>query len=732
MDGDAHTATPEAKGGFWTGMLLTLVPFVLFGLVDWVLTAVETGSCDRATWLSLAMLASLWALAGTVFSLACKAISWLMLGRSGNRRALQWVQEWWVRACAEPGSAMDGRRIAGAAGIIAGIITFCALSVVFIASLIANRHGPVLIAVTAVVGQLAIGALAVLVGVVTFRLKRWAFELVGPGSVLARAFSFRNTVFLLAELSAGILIVVLVLCWETAVAVDGIAWLLLVLAAGVASPLLHFHLGHRVRAGIWILAIPLAALVTLAATAQSESTRYVLAAHSYTGKYFYKLVQKSTDFDGDGASVFPVWEDCAPFDSKYHPMATEVPGNGVDENCDGLDEIPAFDAGGDTPRKQVVTKGPKPDFLLITTDATRVDHISYLGYERKTTPGIDKLAKGSVVFTWAFSQDSGTGPSSWALMAGKTPFQVNLTDANRFPPRYAEGETTLAQVLKQGGYATAAVNCARMYGQKRWNIRDGFDHYKMVCGKKERYVAPIVLKGALARLRKVAGQEKPFFLWVHFLDPHYPYENHAAYQFGDRPIDNYDEEIRYTDEHIGKLLEAARKLKRDRPLYIVIHADHGENFAEHGKAPHARTLYKEVTHVPIIFNGPDIKPRLVDAPVALGDLYPTFIDLAGLEIPEGCTMVSQARVLFGEEGDYDRLVFQENSWSRPRRHVKGVAGKRFHMLMDLTTRTTELYDMVEDAAEKNNLVGKGLAEEKDLKKALQWFIQTTTMPKELQ
>ena len=225
------------------------------------------------------------------------------------------------------------------------------------------------------------------------------------------------------------------------------------------------------------------------------------------------------------------------------------------------------------------------------------------------------------------------------------------------------------------------------------------------------------------------AQPKPVFLWVHYYDPHHPYHDHRDLSFGSDKRARYDEEIAYTDRHLGPLLTALTAPGQRRG-YVALTADHGENFGEHGPAPHARTLYYPVTHVPLVFWGSDLSPRRVQATAALNDIHPTFLALAHQPYDHS-TMMNQVATLWGKAADPDRLVYQENSFSRPRRHVKGVVGRGYHMIMDLTTGTDELYDLGTDRAETRNLAGQGLAIEGQLRAALKAFIPTTKVPEKL-
>lgn len=709
------------------GLFIITLIFTVFGLVDWVLTVADAGELNLEILVAGLISIGLWTLYGFHLALAEKFVVRLLAGKDGGERLLTRAREWWDDAWEDRGEERDHRRTALLAGIVVGVAAYLALSILFVRYLVLHKHGATLIAATAVAGQAGIAVAALVAGAATYRIKKAALGFL-PGVSRYTPFPVLLAVLIGAALVGCVIL--LGVFRETVVAVDGLS-LLLPVAAVLLQPLVLYLTGVSLKVGWWPFVVPFVAALLIFGGGLHPPARHMLMNHSFTSKYLFVRVQRLTDFDRDGAPAWPGFEDCAPFDSDIHPFAREIPDNGVDENCDDLDEIPDVQVQGKEWALLEERAGPQPDFLFITMDAMRADHVGFFGYERDTTPAIDSLAVSSAVFAHAFSQDSGTGPSHWALMAGKTPFQVSLTDADRFPPRYADSEVLLAEVLRDGGYRTEALTCARMFAKPSWNIRRGFDYYRMVCGRRTNKVAPVVLKHAKRRLEALKKGEEPFFLWVHFLDPHLPYTHHPEFDWGDRPIDNYDEEIRYTDHHVGLLLREALRGGRDRPLYIVVNADHGENFDEHGTSAHARTLYREVTHVPIIVFGPGIEARTIDSPVALGDLYPTFVQLAGLEVPEDCTMVSLAPVLFGAEPDRERLVFQENSWSRPRRHVKGVVSQRYHMLMDMTAHVFELYDLAEDPEEKHNLYGTGLEVEGRLMRALTWFVQTTEIPPEL-
>ncbi len=607
-----------------------------------------------------------------------------------------------------------------------GAVTFLAGSVATFSHLITHRHGAILIAVTGVCAQAVLLVFCVgLASALTRFLGSLERRLPEPKRLSLRPL---RALAVLLVLLLGMASVLSVRSWSLVQAVDGLSWLLLGAFLLLGPIALFVFRRARPRAfHRWLLPWLLpGSLGLLYAAAQLPEARWFIT-QSQTAKYFYALLLSASDVDRDASPSFPFAQDCAPFDGERHPLAIEVPGNQIDENCDDSDEIVALSSARSAPTN--LPPGDRPNLVLITFDATRADHMGFMGYSRKTTPHLDELAERSVIFERAFSQDSGTGPSLWSLMAGKTPFQVKLQEAHRFPPVIDQDEQLLAEILRDAGYRTQAVLCGDVFDARHWNLRRGFQSYRNVCGRRQAHLAPIVTRAAKRALSRLSKRE-PFFLWVHYYDPHGPYTDHPSIGFGDHPMDNYDEELRYTDEHLGELLAAIRALSDKRPLYLAMSADHGEAFGEHGAAPHARNLYYEVTHVPLLIAGPRVQARRIAAPVAVNDLYPTFLHLARVEVPTPCTMTSQAGVLFGD-APRRGVIFQENSYSRPRRHTKGAIIARYQLIKDLTTGLDELYNYEDDPRETRNLIGTGLAAEAQLRSALQSFLPSTHVPENL-
>lgn len=677
------------------------------------------------------LIISLWLLFGFALTLV-EQLGWRALfGPGGDALVGRFTARLWTTLKEDPGGQTDRHRVTLLLASIVGISLFLVLSVFWVRYLVLYRHGAVLIAVATVVGQVIIGLGSALCATAVFHRMRPLLSMLPPGGRLSRLLTLRSLLGIAAGGAVLGLVAMSILAFDTMVALDAFSFLLVGVAL-LARPLGPHFFPHRWLRQWHVVALPILALTGMAVTSHSEQGRQLVVSQSMTSKYLYAVVRTLSDFDRDGSSSFPFPADCAPFNGDIHPRATEIPGNGVDEDCDGLDVAVGHYAPQRTRAK--LDDRLKRNLVLLTLDATRSDHMGFMGYERNTTPNLDRFAQRSTIFTAAFSQDSGTGPSLWSLMTGKTPFQARLENADRFPPQLAASERTLAEQLQSKGYDTVALLCGDVFGVKKekksWNIRRGFRVFREVCGRKGSMQAELVTKRAMTELKRLRKAKKPFFLWVHYLDPHHPYTQHPSDLFGPTKLDGYDEEIHYTDHELGPLLRELSRGK-DQP-WVAITADHGENFGEHGTSPHARTLYREVTHVPLVIRAPHNLGRQVDAPVAVGDIHATFLELAAIAHPAGVTMVSQAAVVLGSEAaDEGRLVFQENSYSRPRRDAKALVGPRYHLIWDSTNDIYEFYDWVADPAEKDNLAGQGVERERELRQVLKNFARSTHVPKDL-
>lgn len=324
---------------------------------------------------------------------------------------------------------------------------------------------------------------------------------------------------------------------------------------------------------------------------------------------------------------------------------------------------------------------PRPNLLLVVVDTLRPDHLSCYGYPRPTSPHLDALAARGIVFDDVVAQASFTMPSMATLFTGRLPFEHGV---RCHPSTLASADTTLAERFRAAGYRTGAV-VSNVLLSRQWGFAQGFDFYDVVAespfGDAGRMLAPRALqrlgrgepadgtaRTAARWLRRHAGS--PFFLWVHFIDPHFPYEALprlarkfdrgdaapyeellARYARGEigrgelavgqrlapevlaRGTDRYDAEIAFADEGLGVLLDALEALGVAGNTLVVVTADHGESLGEHGvNFAHTFTTYESLMRVPLVVAGAGVVGggRRVSGQASLVDVAPTLLAAAGI------------------------------------------------------------------------------------------------------
>jgi arylsulfatase A-like enzyme/HEAT repeat protein len=263
------------------------------------------------------------------------------------------------------------------------------------------------------------------------------------------------------------------------------------------------------------------------------------------------------------------------------------------------------------------------DVVIITIDALRADHVGAYGYERPTTPRIDALAKDGVVFERAYTATPHTSYAIGSLLTGKYLRPLLLQGLGQDSETFADHLRRYG--FKTGGFYPPAVFFVDKEQMATFEGRDfGFEYVK-----KEFAPGPLRVEQVRAWLASVPAQQD-VFLWVHLFEPHEPYEAHAGRDFGSRDVDRYDGEIAEADAAVGGIVDLMRARRPE--TVVVVTADHGEEFGDHGGYYHGTTVYEEQVRVPLVVSAPGmLAPRRVAAPVQLVDLLPTV--LSGLHVP---------------------------------------------------------------------------------------------------
>lgn len=372
-----------------------------------------------------------------------------------------------------------------------------------------------------------------------------------------------------------------------------------------------------------------------------------------------------------------------------------------------------------------------PSVVIVTIDSLRADHLHHAGDPRDLSPRLDALAAQATRFSQAGASAPWTTPSVMTLFTGLTPgtHHVDLNDR-----ALAATVPTLAELFRGAGYRTAAIMPALTLAD-HFGFDRGFDDFIFATQGHSNVSGPWSINHAIEFLRD--HRDEPIFLYVHLWDVHYNYNppvpHSIRFQAG-RPAGpgetdditvlagpghdaaslspervawlegQYAGEILFTDEQVGRLLDELDRLGRTDDTVVVVTADHGEAFLEHRVMGHTVHLYDEMTHVPLLVRWPGqvMAGRIVDEQVGLVDMMPTLLDLVGIPFAsqwfEGRNLAPLLRSKRPEEEGPPLLLGTSRQAMK-----RGLRTPSWSYQVDLVTGEDELYDLVADPGQQENL-----------------------------
>lgn len=400
--------------------------------------------------------------------------------------------------------------------------------------------------------------------------------------------------------------------------------------------------------------------------------------------------------------------------------------------------LPGFCLSGCKKRRRVAG----PNVILISIDTLRKDHCSAYGYQRNTTPNLRVLAEQGARFDLAYAPSSSTAPSHATMFTSLYPITHQVLKQGH---KLSQEDYTLAECLSANGYQTAAVVASFVLDAK-FGFSQGFsfydDTFKLSTSSIHRKYwsdqpdvidqrADETTRKAIGWLRKQRSWEQPFFLFVHYFDPHAPYVppesivSHLAPHGKEQTdlqniVGRYDGEIAFTDQEIGKLLKVLKRMNLEENTLVVVTSDHGEGLGQHDHLGHSINIYEEAVRVPLIFRWPNriAQGRVFSRQVELVDLVPTILDLIGIK-PDGfsCQGRSLVAPLRGESSlDKDRPIYLYREYYKDRQ-MKLLSGEKVRLkggkfgirlgnwkyIEGKEENTKELFDLAADPQERVNL-----------------------------
>lgn len=378
---------------------------------------------------------------------------------------------------------------------------------------------------------------------------------------------------------------------------------------------------------------------------------------------------------------------------------------------------------------------PPRGVVLVVVDTLRADHMSLYGYDRDTTPHLREWAESGSVYDQAVATSSWTLPTFGSIHTGHWP--TGHRAGQRIPKApwwkrnaLAESLATLAEILRDSGFATGAV-VNNDFLKPHLGMGRGFQHYDVAArGGPSARSAGTSVDLALAWFD--ANRPDAFFFELHLLDPHLPYRAPPPFQgrftagLADsvsRPIGSakkirrkladlsaadrafitaaYDEEIAYTDEQIHRFFEGLAERGFWQRSLVIVTADHGEELFDHGGFEHGHTMYQELLRIPLMFWGPSVKPRRESRPVSVIDLLPTVLEAVGAEARLGLPGVSLwGNLTKGRRLPRRSLIAEGTLYGGERKALVRLPWK---LVLNERFQTTVLFNLEQDPGETVDL-----------------------------
>ncbi|WP_437616752.1 sulfatase [Sorangium sp. So ce834] len=349
---------------------------------------------------------------------------------------------------------------------------------------------------------------------------------------------------------------------------------------------------------------------------------------------------------------------------------------------------------------------PKMNVLVISIDSLRAD-MPWNGYERDIAPRLTAFEKKAVSYTRHYAISSYTSMSVGGFLAGRYPSEVDRS--GYFFGNYPDSVLMFPELLQKAGVRTMTAH-AHFYFDQKAGFRQGFDVYEIVPGLSadnttdRNVTSPGHLELAIEMLSDKANTSGTFFAYFHFLDPHDVYMTHEGIEpFGKRARDKYDGEVRFTDMHVGKLLDFVAQQPWGKDTAIIITADHGEAFGEHKMYRHGFEVWDVLTHVPLMIQAPGgITPRRIDVPRSSIDLAPTILDMTGAPPEPSFPGKSLVPELYGASAEpRDVIVDLPRTSDNDRR--RALISGRHKLIAYGDDDAFELYDVVADPGETKDI-----------------------------